>query len=298
MYVNEPRCRAASLASASLIVLVALSASAHAAVWQRTRPDGTLEFTNLTPTDTRWVPVGSTPGAHVEPGASGIEPSRSRRLASRRGNTWWTRSHANGPQEFTNIAPAGARWKVLFRTGPGKASSLRGASDIVPPRDTSSVRFHQYDQHILDQQAFYGMPEELMRAVIKTESDFDPNVVSRAGAMGLMQLMPGTARAMGVTDVWDPRQNIMGGARYLQTMARLFCRTPAAGDKIRDSRFTCSDQELVSVLAGYHAGPNAVRKYAGMPPYATTRAYVTTVFSRYYDYRRGEAVASTLAASP
>ena len=68
-----------------------------------------------------------------------------------------------------------------------------------------------------------------MRAVIKVESDYDPRVVSSAGCVGLMQLTPETARAMGVTDIWDPRQNIMGGSRYLQVLARRFCRTPARG---------------------------------------------------------------------
>ena len=98
----------------------------------------------------------------------------------------------------------------------------------MPPRDGSPARYSRYDQDIRDQQAFYGIPEAFMRAVIKIESDYDPHVVSSVGAQGLMQLMPETARLMGVTDTFDPRQNIMGGARYLQVLARRFCRTPAA----------------------------------------------------------------------
>src|SRR5204862_2315939 len=91
--------------------------------------------------------------------------------------------------------------------------------------DTSSTRFSRYDQDIRDEQAFYGIPEALLRAIIKTESDYDPAVVSSAGAQGLMQLMPDTARLMGVTDPFDARQNIMGGARYLQVLARRFCKS-------------------------------------------------------------------------
>jgi soluble lytic murein transglycosylase-like protein len=190
--------------------------------------------------------------------------------------------------EFTNLPPVGARWKVWLRTGPGKAAALRGTTDIVPARDNAPARFSRFDQHIQDQQSFYGIPEALIRAVIKTESDFDPNVVSSAGAKGLMQLMPDTARLMGVTDVFDPRQNIMGGARYLQVLARRFCKTPAQAFEAEGGERTlvCSQDEKVKVIAGYHAGPFAVEKYGGMPPYETTRAYVTAVMRRYDRYRQ------------
>ena len=126
-----------------------------------------------------------------------------------------------------------------------------------------------------------------MRAVIKTETDFDPDVVSSAGAQGLMQLMPDTARLMGVTDVFDPRQNIMGGARYLQVLARRFCkrRRSRRGDG-GERTLVCSYDEKVKVIAGYHAGPGAVEKYGGMPPYETTHAYVTAVMRRYDRYRQ------------
>jgi soluble lytic murein transglycosylase-like protein len=206
----------------------------------------------------------------------------------------WGREHEDGTLEFTNVAPIGAHWKVLYRTGPGKASATRGSSDLVPPSDGSPARFARYDQHIRDQQSFYGIPRALVRAIIKTESDFDPHVVSSAGAQGLMQLMPATAKAMGVTDVWDPRQNIMGGSRYLQTLAKRFCRTPAGGG---GEALVCSLEEKIMVVAGYHAGPGAVEKYGGMPPYETTRAYVTAVLQRYEDYRRREAALSDLVSA-
>ena len=187
----------------------------------------------------------------------------------------------------------GHRWKVLFRYGPGKASAARGTSDAVPARDHSAARYSRFDDHIRDQQAYFGIPQALIRAVIRTESDYDPHVVSSAGAQGLMQLMPGTARAMGVTDVWDPRQNIMGGARYLQLLARRYCRTPAIGGRDgHNAGLVCSFEEKIKVLAGYHAGPGAVDKYAGLPPYETTRQYVTMVLSRFEEYRRRESALS------
>ena len=208
-----------------------------------------------------------------------------------------TRSGPGGVVEFTNLPPLGARWKVWLRTGPGKAAALRGPSDVVPPRDGSPGRFSRYDQHIQDQQAFFGIPEALVRAVIKTESDFDPNVISSAGAKGLMQLMPDTARLMGVADLFDPRQNIMGGSRYLQILARRFCKTPLQSAEAEGGERTqiCSYDEKVKVVAGYHAGPAAVEKYGGMPPYETTRAYVAAVMRRYEQYRQAAGGAEALA---
>ena len=202
--------------------------------------------------------------------------------------TFWSRQRPDGVVEFTNKQPTGKSWKVLFKTGPGKAGALRGATDLVPPRDTAPARYSRYDQDIRDGQAFYGIPEAYMRAVIKTESDYDPHVVSSVGAQGLMQLMPETARSMGVTNSFDPRQNIMGGARYLQVLARRFCRTPAATDPQKPSeRLTvCSTDEKIKVVAAYHAGPGAVEKYGGVPPYETTRWYVAMVMKRYEQYRQ------------
>ena len=196
-------------------------------------------------------------------------------LAARAG-TFWSRERGGGVVEFTNkTPPAGSKWKVWLKTGPGKASALRGSTDIVPARDTSLARFSRYDQHIRDEQAFYGIPEALLRAIIKTESDYDPAVVSSAGAQGLMQLMPDTARLMGVTDPFDPRQNIMGGARYLQVLARRFCK------QVTSAGTVCTPDEKVKIVAAYHAGPGAVEKYGGIPPYETTHAYVAAVMRRY-----------------
>jgi soluble lytic murein transglycosylase-like protein len=195
--------------------------------------------------------------------------------------TIWARERGGGVVEFTNRAPKDAsRWKVWLKTGPGKAAALRGSTDLVPARDISAARFSRYDQDIRDQQAFYGIPEALVRAIIKTESDFDPAVVSSAGAQGLMQLMPDTARLMGVSDPFDPRQSIMGGARYLQVLARRFCK------QVTSAGTVCAPDEKVKIVAAYHAGPGAVEKYGGIPPYETTHFYVAAVMRRYDELSR------------
>jgi hypothetical protein len=278
----------------ALALVAGLATPGNADVWQRTRADGTVEFTNVAPRNGAWSAVKETRGmsAAAARARRALPPVSLPARTSSSGGIVWAREHDDGTMEFTNVSPVGARWKVLFRTGPGKASALRGSSDVVPPRDGSPARFSRYDEHIRDQQAFYGIPQAFLRAIIKTESDFDPHVVSSAGALGLMQMLPGTAKLMGVTDVWDPRQNIMGGARYLQTLAKRFCHTPGGSDG-----FVCSTEEKIKVVAGYHAGPGAVEKYGGMPPYETTRAYVTAVLQRYEEYRRQEAVLADLTAA-
>jgi soluble lytic murein transglycosylase-like protein len=103
-----------------------------------------------------------------------------------------------------------------------------------------------------------GVSEDLLTAVIQAESAFRPNAVSPVGAQGLMQLMPGTARSLGVEDSFDPRQNILGGAQYLRQQLNRFGSVEKA-------------------LAAYNAGPGAVAKYGGVPPYAETRQYVNKI---------------------
>lgn len=113
----------------------------------------------------------------------------------------------------------------------------------------------------------FGLSADLIHAVIRAESDYDLNCTSRAGAMGLMQLMPNTARALGVSDPYDPAQNIMGGARYLRAQLDRF------GD-------------LALALAAYNAGPGAVARHGSIPPYPETELYVRRVLT-YLAERRG-----------
>lgn len=276
--------RSAALVLSSLLALsLGDEARGQAGVWTRENQDGTVEFTNVPRAGSGWrerpAPAGRAETAAPPPAAV--------RTASKGAGAFWFRERADGVVEFTNLHPVGGRWKVLFKTGPGKAASVRGTTDRIPAQDRSPERYGRYDEHIRDQRTLYGIPPALARAVIKTESDFDPHVVSSVGAMGLMQLMPGTARDMGVSDPFDPRQNIMGGCRYLQILARRYCRTRGAGGA--DVAFHCSPEENVKVISAYHAGPGAVDKYGGMPPYQTTRTYVATVLSRFEQFLQKEA---------
>ena len=114
-----------------------------------------------------------------------------------------------------------------------------------------------------------GLDEDFVKAVINQESGFNPNATSKCGAMGLMQLMPATAQGLGVTNAYDAEQNIEGGTKYLKGLM---------------DRFN-NDKSLA--LAAYNAGPNAVKKYGGIPPYAETQNYVKSVLSK-YDRMKGE----------
>ena len=112
-----------------------------------------------------------------------------------------------------------------------------------------------------------GLDEDFVKAVINQESGFNPNATSHCGAMGLMQLMPSTAQGLGVTNAYDAEQNIQGGTKYLKGLMDRFG----------------NDKSLA--LAAYNAGPNAVKKYGGIPPYAETQNYVKKVLSKYDTYK-------------
>lgn len=186
---------------------------------------------------------------------------------------------ADGVVHFTNIRPRGKdkrSWKRVMKTDPGagKAAARRGdcaRCDVVPSRDNSPERYTRYDEYIAEASQLYRMPEPLIRAVIKVESDYDPRVVSAMNARGLMQLMPEVIRDMGVRNVHDPRENILGGTRLLRILANRY------------------DGDLVRTIAAYHAGMGSMAKYGNnVPPYYNTRKYLRMVLEQYYRYKERE----------
>jgi soluble lytic murein transglycosylase-like protein len=168
---------------------------------------------------------------------------------------------------YKTVGPDGV---ISFTSKPKKGGKLYArteAPSVRMPSDSSPGRRERYDEHIRQAAALYQIPEELVRAVIKVESDFDPRAVSPANARGLMQLIPETAERMLVTDVFDPRQNIFGGVRYLRVLANLF------------------NGDIELTLAGYNAGEGAVMRHGGIPPYPETVDYVKRVLAYYREYR-------------
>jgi soluble lytic murein transglycosylase-like protein len=176
---------------------------------------------------------------------------------------------ADGVVHFTN-APSDARYRRVRRTS-DEAGVYRDAPRArVQPGPGSSRDPGAFRDHIRAAALKYQLPEELILAVMAVESAFDPRAVSEKGAMGLMQLMPATARDMFVTDPFDPAQNIEGGARYLRLLANQY-----GGDALR-------------TLAAYNAGPEAVRRSRGdVPDIPETRAYVRKVVDLWNAYKSG-----------
>lgn len=141
------------------------------------------------------------------------------------------------------------------------------APRVIPPADAGaageSAPVAANLQEAVDRIAGrHGLPPELLHSVIQVESNYNPNAVSPKGALGIMQLIPATARRFGVTDVFDPVENIEGGARYLQYLLALF------------------DGDYPLALAAYNAGENAVAKYGNVPPYPETQTYLRLVAKR------------------
>jgi hypothetical protein len=172
----------------------------------------------------------------------------------------------DGTRWITDHHPGDPGYKMIKRYGrkPAAVRCLKPASRGL------RRRLQKYASTIDSFAARHGIDEALVKAVIYVESCYEPRAHSRAGAVGLMQLMPETARHYGVTDRYDPVQNIKGGVRFLKYLMRRF------------------GNDLRLVLAAYNAGETAVRKYGGVPPYHETRRYVPRVL-RYYEFFRQNA---------
>ncbi len=173
---------------------------------------------------------------------------------------------AEGVMHFTNRPAGDGRYRLYLRSRDGARKPAAGVTPFSPS-DGSPERFSRYDEWIRQAGALYQIPEELVRAVIKVESDYDPRAVSVVGAQGLMQLMPETGQRMQVRDAFDPRDNIFGGVRYLRILANTF------------------NGDLQLTIAGYNAGEGAVARWGGIPPYDETQDYVVKVLGWYRRYR-------------
>jgi soluble lytic murein transglycosylase-like protein len=196
-------------------------------------------------------------------------------------DTIYSYTDAEGVVHFTS-KPGVPNAKLYLRTEPRHPAPGAVRPGVVPfsPQDRDVSRYSRFDEAIRQAATLYQIPEPLVRAVIKVESDYDPRAVSYAGARGLMQLMPETAERLGVRDINDPRENIFGGVRYLRLLANMF------------------NGDLDYTVAAYNAGENAVIQHGGVPPYAQTRDYVVKVTKYYRRYRTLSDVVEASIASP
>lgn len=160
--------------------------------------------------------------------------------------------------------PRNANYKRLVKTWKGweEAKSKIALKDFERNKQKHSSTIDYYAQR-------YGLPRSLVHAVVTAESAYDPNAISRAGAVGLMQLMPETAKRYGVSNRRNPSENINGGTRYLRDLLLKF------------------NNNLILALAAYNAGEGAVEKYGNhVPPYQETKNYVNKVIDYYKEYRK------------
>lgn len=178
----------------------------------------------------------------------------------------FTYTDAEGTVHFANKPKPDGKYTLYLKSPDRKRATIAGVTAVMPS-DSSAERFTRYGEWIRQAAILYQIPEELIRAVIKCESDYDPRAVSPTGAQGLMQLMPETALRMQVRDAFDPRENIFGGTRYLRILANMF------------------NGDLELTIAGFNAGESAVVRYAGIPPYRETQTYVVNVLTYYRRYR-------------
>ncbi|MEO8177766.1 MAG: lytic transglycosylase domain-containing protein [Deltaproteobacteria bacterium] len=167
----------------------------------------------------------------------------------------------DGVIHFSNLTKRG---QLVARHAETRAGGRPAPGPRAPQPERNPT---SYDPYIREAARLYQIPEALVRAVIRVESNFDPRAVSHANAQGLMQLIPATAEGMLCNDPFDARQNVLGGTRYLRVLANLF------------------NGNLQLTLAAYNAGPNAVLRYRGIPPFEETQLYVTKVLQFYNLYR-------------
>lgn len=245
--MNRPSLRLTSALLFSSMLVADVGRVARADIFMTRRADGSIHLSN--------VPSQRSGSSTVVIRARESTPSR------------------RAPSPVVSFDGSNTPVAAVTALGDAQVRSLY----LATARDAG--RYGRFDEHIREAAQLYQLPEAFIRAVIKQESDFNPYSVSSSGASGLMQLMPQTAQSMSVRDVFDPRQNILGGTRFLRVLANMF------------------NGDLVLTVAAYNAGPNAVIRHAGVPPYEQTQNYVRQVLRYYYLYRGGQMPGQSAPAS-
>ncbi|RMH88665.1 lytic transglycosylase domain-containing protein [Lysobacter pythonis] len=214
----------------------------------------------------RWQPVPAAAAANIQPlangggapvvtGANAPAAAVTRRVSGR----VYTYKR-NGVTYATTVRPAGVAASSL-RSIPFSYIETCFACGSRPGVNFGTLRLNTtaYQAEIAEAARIHGVEEAVIRAIMHAESAYNPNALSRVGAQGLMQLMPATARRFGVTNAFDPRQNIQGGVQYLAWLLKRF------------------GGNLTLAAAGYNAGEGAVDRHKGVPPYNETQRYVERV---------------------
>lgn len=280
------------LACCALVAALAPRVAVAGAVYRCNGRNGQLAFTNNpagysgcrkvseyaeTPSEKPAAPAAAAAGKHTTYLSSSASGDAAPAPASkddaddadrvvRRGAVYKV-TRANGVTEYTNIAPKGGHYRLLFTY-----ISTCFACNIHSTVNWRATALNRdaFRAEVAAAAAEFGVDASLLRAVIHAESAFNPNAISSKGAEGLMQLIPGTASDMGVTDPFNVAQNIRGGAQYLAGLLKQFN----------------GDERLAT--AAYNAGPQNVVKYNGVPPFDETRVYVDRVATLHQRYRGAE----------
>lgn len=173
---------------------------------------------------------------------------------------------------------AGQHQKAELKMKKSSFDSVLNGASRTPRGSSKRAERARIDRAVFQASQKYQLPASLIRAVIKQESGFKPRATSHCGAQGLMQLMPATAKCLGVRDSYNIEQNVDGGSKYLRQMLDRY------------------NGDTTKALAAYNAGPGAVDKYNGVPPYAETQNYVVAVQSHFKNGGGGDIISSSLLA--
>jgi soluble lytic murein transglycosylase-like protein len=197
----------------------------------------------------------------------------------------------DSPQRVTSVVRSDSKTGKLVRSmvvSSRPVASVKVAETVVPPHVVNAAAPTPepaappagIDEAVLRIAAEHSLSPQLIHSVIKVESNYNPHAISSKGALGLMQLIPATARRFGVTDVFNPVQNIQGGAKYLRYLLDLY------------------HNNFPLALAAYNAGEAAVARYGGVPPFAETRNYLILVGRRLAEAKKAEAANAAAAPAP